>query len=539
MSTLTLNQLNSRLSADTEFAANIFNQMIALGVEEFCLCPGSRNSVLAGLLIENENIKKYYWYEERSAGFFALGRARKTGKPVAIVTTSGTAAGELLPAAMEAYYNGTPLLLVTADRPRSFRGKGAPQSAEQVGLFGVYAPFAVDLSAGEHINLFEWDQKFPAHVNICLEEPIKNQRIEKKKLISERAYSPNEQYIPDDSFEYLNTFLEKCSYPLVVVSTLKKEDQEEVVQFLMKLNAPVYLEAISGLREDPRLNHLKVARIDNLWNRLSSSQYHIDGVLRIGGVPTFRIWRDIEEREGDIPVCSISDVPFSGLSWGSICTVPLKKFFHESYVNRRYESSIYETWFAEDLRKKEQLHELFSEEPCAEQSLMHCLSQLIPNHSTVYLGNSLPIREWDMAATRDNKDLEIYASRGLNGIDGQISTFIGFCDSDVENWGIFGDLTTLYDMAGPWILSQLPNLKVNIVVINNGGGKIFDAMYPYKEFQNEHNLSFEHLAKLWGLHYEKWTSIPNSLAECDKNRLIEIIPDNESTKRFLKKLQDR
>ena len=94
----------------------------------------------------------------------------------------------------------------------------------------------------------------------------------------------------------------------------------------------------------------------------------------------------------------------------------------------------------------------------------------------------------------------MFASRGLNGIDGQLSTFLGLCQPDRSNWAILGDPTTLYDLSGPWPLAQMPNdLDMNLVVFNNSGGKIFDRMFGTVRFQNIHNLSFEHWAAMWGL----------------------------------------
>jgi len=546
MQTLTLNEsLNThphthRLSSNVEedFAAEVLRFVIALGVEEFCLCPGSRNSALAGLLIEEPQIKKYYWFEERSGAFFALGRARQSQKPVAIVTTSGTAAGELLPAAMEAYYTGTPLLLITADRPRCFRGKGAPQSAEQKGLFGIYTPFAVDLAAGESFDFTQWDQKAAAYINVCLEEPVKLKKVAKQNLLTYKktVFAPMDPQIDPLGFNYLDDFLNRVERPLVVVSSLKPIAQEAVVQFLLKLNAPVYLEGISGLRGDPRLNALQITRTDDLWSESERSGYPIDGVLRLGGVPTFRFWRDLEDKQGAVQVCSISETPFAGLSWGSVVAEPLELFFSRYRPSKRYGQSSSQSWIENDRLFREKLEALFLDEPEAEPSLLHLLSRQIPVKSTVYLGNSLPIREWDLAASLEDRSLSVHASRGLNGIDGQISTFLGVCRPETQNWAILGDLTTLYDMAGPWILDQLFGVNVTIVVINNGGGKIFAPMYPYKEFQNPHALSFKPLAEMWQMHYERWHAVPSILKECTTNRLIEIIPNEEATLRFSKRL---
>ena len=158
-----------------ELAANLIQEMVRCGVRSVCFCPGARNSPLLSPLKQHDRIKLFNFFDERSAAFFALGKSRISESPVAVITTSGTAAGELLPASMEGYYSGDPLLLVTADRPRRSRGSGAPQAAEQVGLFGVYAPWNQDLAFGEICQLSEWNQKAPAHLNVCFEEP-KNDR---------------------------------------------------------------------------------------------------------------------------------------------------------------------------------------------------------------------------------------------------------------------------------------------------------------------------------------------------------------------------
>ena len=113
---------------------------LAVGVSEFVLCGGARNvELVAGLDALGDRVKLWNYPEERSGAFFAMGRSRGKGEPVAVVTTSGTAVAELLPAAIEAHYQRVPLVLVTADRPAEFRGSGAPQAIEQVGIFGAYA----------------------------------------------------------------------------------------------------------------------------------------------------------------------------------------------------------------------------------------------------------------------------------------------------------------------------------------------------------------------------------------------------------------
>ena len=321
----------------------------------------------------------------------------------------------------------------------------------------------------------------------------------------------------------IQTFLETLKDPLVIVSTLPPKDREAVIRFLIAVDLPVYLEGVSGIREEPRLKHLRITYIEKLWK--------IDGVLRIGGVPTLRYWRDLENLNGKIPVLSISHLPFSGISWSKVIHGDISALLNGW---KGEPSSKFQKHVENDCRIYESTAELIREEPSSEQGLIHSLSTQIPKGAMIYLGNSLPIREWDLAATYTDRNFQIYASRGLNGIDGQISTFLGLCKPDQENWAILGDLTTFYDLAGPWILGQMRGIYVNIVVINNGGGKIFSGIFPHEEFQNLHSHHFEPIAKMWGLNYERLEHII-PFTRSTKNRLIEVCPDNEATMRFSEK----
>jgi 2-succinyl-5-enolpyruvyl-6-hydroxy-3-cyclohexene-1-carboxylate synthase len=139
-------------------ASRLIGEVRALGAREFCVCAGSRNAPLLVAL----GTSVFSFVDERAAAFFALGRIKLHGAPVAVVTTSGTAAAELLPACVEAHYSGLPLILITADRPARFRGTGAPQSIEQVGLFGVYAETSID----------SWTRQRPLHINVEFDEPL-------------------------------------------------------------------------------------------------------------------------------------------------------------------------------------------------------------------------------------------------------------------------------------------------------------------------------------------------------------------------------
>lgn len=209
--------------------------------------------------------------------------------------------------------------------------------------------------------------------------------------------------------------------------------------------------------------------------------------------------------------------------------------FFSSYTPISLPSNSSAAFLAQDKIYQNKLLQLIHAFPRAEPSLIHFLSHKIPPSTCLFLGNSLPIREWDLAASWQHKISDVYASRGLNGIDGQLSTFFGLASPARENWGIVGDLTALHDLSGGWILAQLKDHLIRLVIINNQGGKIFRRMLPLQEIENSHNYSFKPLADLWELAYEKWATIPDSISNTP-HQLIELCPDNDASMEFSKEL---
>lgn len=510
---------------------HVLEEVVKAGVTEFCLCPGSRNSPLINCIMQSPSLKKHFSYEERSAAFFALGRARSTRNPVAVITTSGTAAGELLPAAMEAHYSGTPILLITADRPRRFRGTGAPQAAEQEGLFGVYAHFSQDLEGEEMCRINQWNWSGPAHLNIRIEEPksYPAHYHDLSPFVSQNKGAKRNP-LPADPAD-LNSFFLNSQRPLIIVSAILKDEREAVAEFLLRLKAPIYCEGGSGLREDNRLKHLQIRTESAIWKLSERNGYVIDGILRIGDVPVTRIWRDLEDRPHQLAECSLSNVPFSGLSWGRHIQCRLNAFLLNYPIPQKWKCADFAGWQQEDQQKAHNIRKLFEQFPTSEPALFHALSKQIPDRSLVYLGNSLPIREWDLAAPTDLVAIEVQASRGVNGIDGQISTFLGLCQPDRENWAIIGDLTALFDFPALWILQSLPEISVKIIVVNNGGGKIFARMYKDPVFQHLHNFDFEHFAKSWKIPYFCVNGTVPSEA-LPLQAFVEVCPDPAATDSF-------
>ncbi|HEY0158728.1 MAG TPA: hypothetical protein VGF28_15700 [Thermoanaerobaculia bacterium] len=278
--------------------------------------------------------------------------------------------------------------------------------------------------------------------------------------------------------------------PLVLIGGLAPRHRERVRDFVLRANAPTYAEPLSGLREDPSLPLITAG--ERMIARAS-----FDSVIRIGNVPTLRFWRDLEER--GLPVTHYSDLPFPGLTRGDV--LPVDALPH-------VEGERDEAFLARDREQASRFARILDEEPESELAMFRTLSRELADGTRVYLGNSLPIREWDLAATRESRGFVYEANRGANGIDGQLSTFFGWCDPARDNVCVLGDLTTIYDLGAPWIVPQLGHRRFRIVIVNNGGGRIFgrvaslrplDPAVRERIIENAHDVRFEHWAKMWDL----------------------------------------
>ena len=506
-----------------DLAYDVLQKMASLGVKEIIFCAGARNAPFLQNLEKGQGIKTYHFFEERAASFFALGRSIDSGNPVAIFTTSGTAVAELLPACIEAYYSCVPLLFVTADRPESYRGSGAPQTIEQMQVLSSYVEKAFDIADKKNVENLILSNQFPTHWNVQFDEPLVDKSVKTWEWNSQdRKINGNVETYNKKRITF------SARKPLILLGPMDQRDSHLVRNFLDNIQLPVYIEASSGLRGVAKNNEYFIQSGDHFPSYLVESK-QVDGVIRIGGVPTLRFWRDLEGKYKNLPVIQFSSRPFSGLS--RIKDSPhslhlLKNFFA---VNEFMANS---NWQERDQEQKRTLDRILIEEPQSEPALFRALSDWVATKE-VFVGNSLPIREWDLSVSID-KEIRVVVNRGANGIDGQVSTFFGTSSEKELAYGVFGDLTSLYDLTAPWILKDLSRLKAQIIVINNCGGQIFSRLFESPLFRNEHSMNFSAWAEMWNLGYQKWTEIPVDFTP-ESSNIIEVCPCSDSTDRFWNK----
>ncbi|MBK1883314.1 hypothetical protein JIN85_12880 [Luteolibacter pohnpeiensis] len=508
-------------------SVELLNTCLKAGVTEFVVCAGARNAAILEALARAEQaglVRVWRHFEERSAGFFALGRTMETASPCAVVTTSGTAAAELLPAMIEAKYQGRPLIAITADRPAEFRGTGAPQAIEQPGLFGDYA-FQGGFDG--------WSGREPLHLNPELEEGFE---LDDTNFAQTTAGEFKPERVRIDVAE-LARWLKKDLFRgmVVMIGGLEPEEREEVFYFCKSLQAPVVAEATSGLREG--LADLALRDADRVLKRNPPGK-----VLRIGDVPSGRFWRDLEDLP-DVSVWSVSRNAYPGLARECRLTVgPLNRVMLALGDIEPAEDAM--DYLEGGSRDAAKIDELLESYPDSEPGLLRTLSHYASIGNGLFLGNSMPIREWNLFAQWDRPVPIVRANRGANGIDGQVSTWLGWSADVAGSWAVVGDLTALYDLAAPFLLEQVEGEGRVLVVINNGGGKIFERLPRLQSMSpkavewmtNPQAADLSGFAKLWGMDHLQIRTVDDfdRYEEPARTLLMEIVPDATQTERFWK-----
>lgn len=517
--------------------SDVVGACIAAGIQEYVVCAGARNLDLVEALAdyaENKDageIRVFSHFDERAAGFFALGRCMDSGAPCAVVTTSGTAVAELLPAVIEAHYQQRALLVISADRPVRFRGSGAPQAIEHVGVFSNYVEGCEDVEWVDALTLFEgWGGRLPWHLNLCLEEKGNTNQLSKVRLAE-----PEEFFEKMDVRPVLECIQNAWQGMVVLLGGLEPEDREEVWHFLRDLGAPVIADSTSGLRET--LGKLAMLDGDRILREVKPAY-----ILRIGEIPVGRYWRDLEDLP-EVKVVSVSRTGYSGLAReSSLVTGDISRCIKALGEVTPVGDAMDHLKVSNKRRGK--MADLLDSYPESEPGMISTLSVMATIGQSLYLGNSLPIREWNDFAQRDFPYELVRANRGANGIDGQIATWLGSTTDEEDAWGVFGDLTALYDLAAPTLLGQVECKGRMLVVINNGGGKIFGRLEQVQNLSeevaelvtNEHQHGFEAWAQMWGMDYVLVKGIEDfDFEPSDKTTVIEVVPSAVQTEKFWQK----
>lgn len=496
------------------------------GVKDVVICPGSRSTPLAYGFAKSEGFEFYRQIDERSAAFFALGIAKAKKSPVVLLCTSGTAAANFFPAIVEAYYARIPLLVITADRPHELREVGAPQAIDQIHLFGKHVKWTVDFPIPEaneeslpfierHIQRAITTSKAfpmgPVHINVPFREPLLI-NMEQQQPLTQISQSEVGQLVPSQQFiSWYKEQLQKEDKGLFIVGD-SLPSTEGFWEFARTVQWPVLADPLSNLRSSVPEDcmHLCIDQYDALLKDNSFKKYAAPNiVIRFGAQPVSKPLTQF--LKGCKPNVFIA-VDESSVFRDSLHIVTQHVQVSAATlwipIEEKQASSYLKDWSkANDIATKHVQAYLETEED--EGALAATLFEVLSDGDFLFASSSMPIRDVDTFYNKTTKDIQIYANRGTNGIDGVVSTALGvYAATKRPGYLLIGDLAFLHDVNG-LIVSRFQKTDLTVVVMNNDGGGIFSYLPQSTEtnyfehlFGTPTGLKFSHIAAMYDAQYD-------------------------------------
>lgn len=517
-----------------EYIAAAVDELYELGVREVVISPGSRSTPLAMLFCEH-SFKVYVNIDERSAAFFALGIAKEFKRPVVLVCTSGSAVAHYFPAVIEAKHSRVPLIILTADRPSELQRVGAPQTIDQNKLYGDFLKYYEELAIPEEKLLYTYPRmvmrkaylycqgipKGPVQINIPLREPLVPEL--KEKYFQAGRDKKAFQFL---SGKYEVEFDYSCFYGKKVIIAAGGDASsnygEEIISLGEKLKAPVLADPLSNIRSYK--NKVIVDSYDAfLKDKAVRKMLQPDYILLFGQPPVSkRLQQFIKENESSecLQIDTALEYRNPSLTTTKYIQADAKKFAMQ--IN--YTSSDEEylgAWQKLQRDMREKLERAREEEILFEGKIVQLTQDIMPENSRLVAANSMSIRDLDYFWKAENKAVKLLCNRGVNGIDGTISTALGVSTAGYPTVLLTGDLAFFHDMNG-LLLGKTHGLNLVIILINNDGGGIFQYL-PQKGskhfdylFKTPHGMDFQGVQALYGVGYHKVTDYENYKSSLEK-----------------------
>lgn len=565
----------SNQEAMTKYIGAFVDELAKSGVQKVVVSPGSRSTPIAMLLADHPEIEVIIHIDERSAAYFALGLAKAMNNTVAILCTSGTAAANYFPAVVESYYARVPLLVITADRPHELRDIGAAQTINQVDLYGKHVKWFQDMPLPESsIDMLMFVRTVcsravqttmqrpygPVHLNFPLREPLVPNMDDPNKF--EGTDSSNVKImtsyptLKDKSFNELVDKLPKKG--LIVCGPMDVYNpafNEAIVQFAENVNYPIIADPLSQLRSG---THNKELILDSynafLKNETARKKLKPEMIIRFGSMPVSKSLMFYLKEHADVPQYIVD----GGQGWRDPVSSAYEMIYCDEQIfceklasltnnKTRFNSTWTDQWLRLNQLVKESIVQI-DDEGISEGRLIYHLQHLLPKKASVMIGNSMPIRDMDDFFHSNSSEIKLFGNRGVNGIDGLISTALGISVIEDHTYLVVGDLSFYHDMNG-LLAAKMHDLNLTILIINNNGGGIFSmlqqANYPtYFEllFGTPTDLRFEHAAHLYGGKYYKVETLQQYLSVMEHTRMekglkiIEVLTNRQENAEIRQKL---
>lgn len=548
--------------ANTVWARAFVDELARAGVRDAVVAPGSRSTPLVMALAADDRIRTRVHLDERSAAFFALGVGKATGRPAAVVTTSGTAVANLLPAVVEASQSGVPLLVLTADRPHRLRGADANQAIHQPGIFGSYtrafhemAPPTAEGPALRHVRAVAarsvlaatGDDAGPVHVNFPFDKPLEPREPD-AELTAEHPLAVTgrpdgapftetvraRRTLADDELEALVARLDPRRGVIVAgPSETALGIGPEALRLAAASGLPLLADPLSGARYGAAGGAHVVAGYD-LFLRDEGVREALTPtlILRVGASPTSAaLQRWLFHHNGVEHV-----VVDAGGRWKDHGATATRYLMADpADVLRRLTSRWDDAsdpatalpraeleWADRWLKASAAAREATEGHDCPEGAVASAVVDGLPDDGTLFVSSSMPVRDVDAFAHPREAALTVVGNRGASGIDGVVSSAFGVASQgDGPTVCLLGDLAFFHDRNG-LLWSREPDAAVVFVLVDNDGGGIFH-MLPVAEqepdftrfFATPHGVEPGPVAKAHGIDCRdvEVATLPQALAE--------------------------
>jgi 2-succinyl-5-enolpyruvyl-6-hydroxy-3-cyclohexene-1-carboxylate synthase len=542
------------------------DELARCGLEHACTSPGSRSIPIVLSLVREPRIHCWSHIDERCAGFFALGAAKVSSRPVAVTCTSGTAAANLAPAVIEAHEGRVPLIVLTADRPPELRDVGAGQTIDQLKQYGDAVKWFVEVGVHDATTeRLRWIRTLacraywtalegppgPVHLNFPLREPL---------VLCEPL--PDDPTARDDDRPYVTVERRLPGPPtgrvhpsgrVVIVAGREERDPSaarRLASFAEHAGVPLLADPLSGARSGgAAIAHYDLLLRDPAFAAGHRPQF----VIRVGDLPTSKplrawlasldaaqialdpdgTWHDPDAVVGmrlAAPVRALLD----GLSTGTAINT---------------ESGWLHSWRAADATASEAIATVLADD-LSEPLVAARLGGWLAPDAVLFVASSMPIRDVEEFAPVLQQPPRVLANRGANGIDGTVSAAFGAAAASLGPVVLLtGDVALAHDIGGLLAARRL-GLSLTIVLLNNDGGGIFHFLPVSTEtdaFEEHvatpHGLEFEHAAALYGCGYERVGTAEELKAAIERwlgsgTTIIEVRTDREQNLALHRRVAD-
>ncbi|PSO72437.1 MAG: 2-succinyl-5-enolpyruvyl-6-hydroxy-3-cyclohexene-1-carboxylic-acid synthase [Cyanobacteria bacterium QH_3_48_40] len=537
-------------NTNTLWSSIIAETLKRLGLTTAIICPGSRSAPLTVAFAQHPEIEAIPILDERSAAFFALGVAKRSHVPAALVCTSGTAGANFYPAVIEASESQVPLLVLTADRPPELRDCHAGQAIDQQKLYGSYPNWQAELALpSQEIGMLRYLRQTivqavkrslfsvpgAVHLNVPFREPLAptpqpdtlNSQLHQEDFFAGITLNPYPHSCTGDSasrpYSSLLSTWKQCERGIIIAGVAQPQHRQEYCQAITHLSQSlgwaVLAEGLSPVRNYAHLNPYLISTYDLiLGNPQLSQKLAPEMVIQLGALPTskeLRAWLNSTQPQRWIIDPSPENFdPLHGktthlhLSVEQLATTipPLAK-------QESVSSDYLHQWRDAETQLRQALDKtMATTDTLFEGKAAWLLSQTLPPATPLLIANSMPVRDVEFFWKPNNSGIQPFCNRGANGIEGSLSTALGIAHHHQSSVMLTGDLALLHDTNGFLQRNRFTG-HLTIVLINNNGGGIFEMLPisqfepPFQEyFATPQEIDFAQLCGTYGIEYKRITN---------------------------------